>query len=187
MKKILSILLLLLIFVQICNLNAYSTQKFVQEQVTIISKLTDNGDSEVKDSIFILANNITNIEIWCAFFGKWRVKSFYLYITNSQVKYVDYHNKNKFYFIENISTKNKIINYINMFYIEKNEKIILKKIKREYCVATDYPFIRITGFKEKQKIFNTDTRIGNESYDVEYNPIFLEFYELLESLILSCK
>ena len=39
------------------------------------------------------------------------------------------------------------------------------------------------GFKEKQKIFNNDVQIGYESYDVEFNPKFMKFYELLKSLV----
>jgi len=178
MRKLLSILLILTTISYSNNNSNYSTNDRLEYLQS--PKLTPNGDNKVEDTTFILANNITNVEIWCTFLSK----NFYLYITNSQIKYVDKRNESKFYLIENINVKNKIINYINMFYIEKTEKIILKKIKRDYIISTDYPFIRTTGFKGKQKIFNKDVHIGEELYDVEYNPIFLEFYELLKSFSL---
>lgn len=78
---------------------------------------------------------------------------------------------------------NRLITYINQFYIDKKDSIILKKLKNNETLITDYPSIRVLGYKKEKEIFNTKTQIGEEEYDVEFNPIFLEFYEFLDNLV----
>lgn len=66
--------------------------------------------------------------------------------------------------------------YINQFYIDKEDNIILNRTKREYLESTDYPYIKVVGYQNKKEVFNVSTQIGEEEYDVEYHPEFLEFY-----------
>lgn len=81
--------------------------------------------------------------------------------------------------------------YLNQFYIDKEKKIILKRTKRDHMISTDYPdislfaYIWVTGYKNKKKIFDEYIHIGEEAYDVEYNPEFMEFYDLLKELVKS--
>ena len=79
-------------------------------------------------------------------------------------------------------TLNHLIGYINQFYIDKEVEIVLKRTKRDYIESTDYPNIKVIGYQRGKKIFSTKTQIGEEDYDVEYNPQFMEFYQLLDSL-----
>lgn len=81
----------------------------------------------------------------------------------------------------NPTTINKFINYINSFYIDKTERIILKKIKQPMMV-TDYPIITVAGYKGGKQIFKEHTQIGSEDYEIKFNPKFLNFYKFLDHL-----
>lgn len=73
--------------------------------------------------------------------------------------------------------------YLSKFYIVKEEKIELKRTKSDYIESTDYPYIKVIGYRGGKEVFTTETQIGEEDYDVKYNPQFLEFYEFLDSLV----
>jgi hypothetical protein len=74
------------------------------------------------------------------------------------------------------------LKYVNQFYIDKEKEIVLNRTKRSYLESTDYPYINAIGYKNNKEVFNVNTQIGEEEYDVEYHPKFLEFYEFLDSL-----
>lgn len=78
---------------------------------------------------------------------------------------------------------NQIKQYISKFYLNKEEKIILSKAKKEYLESTDYPYIKVIGYQNNKEVFNVNTQIRDEEYDIEYHPKFLEFYEFLDSLV----
>jgi len=80
-------------------------------------------------------------------------------------------------------TINQIKRYLSIFYINREEEIELKRTKRDYIESTDYPYIKVIGYQNKKEIFNVNTQIGDEEYDIEYHPKFLEFYNFLNSLI----
>jgi len=195
MKKVTLILALLLFIVFVsCYLNKEKT-----ESPMICSEVDSQEDTVAtfKDTTILLANNIDKVVVWAAFFGRGGGGCFELYISNSEIKNVDCHNENKFHFIEDINTKNKIIHYINLFYIEKTEKIYYKRTQPLEPIITDYPFIRVKGYRKNKKIFEMDIDIGtgnraekgdtiileNGYYRYEYNPKFIKFYELLESFV----
>ena len=79
-------------------------------------------------------------------------------------------------------TSKRLINYINQFYIDKKERIIINRSKRDHLESSDYPKIRVIGYRIKNKVFDVKTQIGESEYDVKYNPKFIEFYQLLDSL-----
>ena len=83
------------------------------------------------------------------------------------------------------TTIDKFITFVNEFYIDKTEKIILEKIKRDYVVSSEYPSITVIGYKGGKELFREHTQIGYEEYDVKFNPKFLEFYEFLDDLIAT--
>lgn len=85
--------------------------------------------------------------------------------------------------IEDKHIRQEFKKYVNQFYIDKENKIILSRTKRDYIVSTDYPYIRVIGYKDKKEVFTVNTQIGEEEYDVEYHPQFIEFYEFLDSLV----
>src|SRR5699024_5946397 len=78
----------------------------------------------------------------------------------------------------------RIESYLSMFYLE-NEKIELKRNKRNYIVSGNYPRINVSGYQDGKEIFNKQTQIGEETYDVIYNPKFLEFYEFLNEMAMA--
>lgn len=74
--------------------------------------------------------------------------------------------------------------YLSMFYLE-NEKIELKHNKRDYIVSGNYPRIDVNGYQDGKEIFNKQTQIGEDTYDVIYHPEFLEFYEFLNEMAMA--
>ena len=85
--------------------------------------------------------------------------------------------------VENKQSIQTFLKYINIFYIDKEKEIVLNRTKRDYLESTDYPNIKVIGYKNKKEVFNINTQIGEEEYDVEFNPKFLEFYEFLDNLV----
>lgn len=75
------------------------------------------------------------------------------------------------------------IKYIHQFYSEKSERIIQKRMKRNYLASADYPHLLAIGYLKGKEVFKSRTQIGEEEYDVRYNPKFLEFNDFLDSLI----
>lgn len=80
-------------------------------------------------------------------------------------------------------TVHKIERYISLFYISKEDNIVLNRTKRDYIESTDYPYIKVVGYQNKKEVFNVNTQIGDEEYDIEYHPDFIDFYEFLDSLV----
>jgi len=148
-------------------------QNNINNTISKVEKLNDT---------LVLSNSIDRVEVLCLFFGKYRDKSFTLYLSNSNVKKVDFHNEDEVIKIKSTKIHNNLINYVNRFYIDKNEKIILNQNKRNYIKSTNYPTILVIGYKGERQIFKDKTSIGYESYDVDYSTKFIEFYNLLESL-----
>jgi len=85
--------------------------------------------------------------------------------------------------IDNKQSIQAFLEYINLFYLDKEKEIILNRTKSEYLESTDYSNIKVKGYKKKKEIFNESTQIGEEKYDIEFNPKFLEFYEFLDNLV----
>lgn len=82
-------------------------------------------------------------------------------------------------------TIRKFKKYINKFYIDKDRSIVQRKIKRKFIVSTDYSWIDVIGYKNKEKVFNVKTQLGEDAYDVYYHPEFIEFCRFLDKLIES--
>ncbi len=94
-------------------------------------------------------------------------------------KYFSFYKK-----IKNERLIKKIINYIDIFYINKTKKIITSRNKHEdYIESVHSPIIQVIGYKDEIKVFDKETMMAEEMYDIEFNPKFLEFYEFLDSLI----
>ena len=85
--------------------------------------------------------------------------------------------------VEDKQSIQAFLKYVNQFYIDKEKEIVLNRTKRGYLESTDYPYIKAMGYKNKEEVFNATTQIGEEEYDVEYHPKFLEFYEFLDNLV----
>ncbi len=124
--------------------------------------------------------NLDNIEI-------------YYWDTNEANIYIFEYSKGKINISDEYSGYNKILEdklyiqtllkYINLFYIDKKEKIVLKRTKLNYMQSSEPPIITVIGYKEGKEVFKEVTEIGAEEYDIEFNPKFLEFYEFLDNLV----
>ena len=82
-------------------------------------------------------------------------------------------------------TIDKFMHYINVLFLTESEAIIESRKKRVAPIVSDYSSISLKLFVKKQPFKEMTIAIGEEGYDIEYNPIFLAFYEFLHSLIFS--
>lgn len=68
-------------------------------------------------------------------------------------------------------TTSQFSSYINQFYLDKTEKIILSK-KEEPAPVSDYPVIAIVGYLKGKRVIEEKTTLYS---NVEFNPKFIEF------------
>lgn len=134
------------------------------------------------NELIALSTKIDKVEIICMFFGDYTDKSFRINLSNSTLIVKSFNESDTIY-VNNGDIRNKAIKFINLFYIDKEEKIIINRTKRDELLSTDYPFIRVIGYREGNEVFNSKSQIGEEEYDVEYHPLFLGFYEFLNSMV----
>ena len=73
----------------------------------------------------------------------------------------------------------QLIQYINQFYIEKSDSIVLSK-SSEPAPVTDYPYICVKVFKGEKEVLNKDITLYS---NIEFHPKFIEFYEFLDGLV----
>jgi len=153
------------------------------------NNFSDNEET-MKNSIInkadtnLLSNQLDSIRVSCLFLGK-SSKSIVFIFGGNGFKWLNNHKDNNVHYINSIEDRNKFVNYINLFYIDCTEEIVLEKKKRQYIVSTDYPDVVTEGYKDGKKIIYNRTQIGEEEYDVEYNPKFLEFYKFLDCLVVE--
>lgn len=151
------------------------------EQFNVNSNTKKEKQShEKKIDTVTLSKKIDSVKVVGLFFGEYRDKAFTLYLSNNYVKGVFHHKEKKNFTVNSLSDRNKLVKYINQFYIEESEKIILNRTKKEYIVSSDYPYIQVISYKDGKELFKNKTQIGEENYNIEYNPRFLEFYKFLD-------
>ncbi|NLN26201.1 MAG: hypothetical protein GX163_11290 [Bacteroidetes bacterium] len=75
--------------------------------------------------------------------------------------------------------QNRLINYINMFYIDKKEDIILGTNENE-PIITEKSSLSVTKFKKGKQVSKEYIKI--ESHII-YHPQFVEFYQFLDSIV----
>ncbi len=79
------------------------------------------------------------------------------------------------------NSANQFIDYVNQFYIDKTQEIILDR-KEKPTIVTNYPRIDVEGYRKGEEVFNESTKIGEESYEIQFNSKFVEFYKFLEKI-----
>ena len=141
---------------------------------------------EKTDTLF-LSNTIDSIVVNCYFFGKNFNKSYTIHSSGTIITVYNLHNQKDKFEIESIEKKNQFVNYINQFYIEKTEYIEKKRVPIKDPIVTDYPTITIKGFKNGKQVLTQSTSIGEESFEIEFNPKYIEFYKFLGKLISNEK
>ncbi len=143
------------------------------------SDLVDTIDQEIKfspDSIFSLDSIVVNYWKSAEANGyRFNLTRDFLLIGS---EYFYFHRK-----IKSDSIRKEFMNFINTFYIDKTEEIIISRNKLDYIESTHPSEIQAIGYKNKIEIFNEKTPMDEEEYDIEFNPKFLDFYEFLDSLV----
>ncbi len=137
-------------------------------------------EKKIKVDTVRLSKDIDSVEMTCALFGKYT--EFTLNFSKTYFNGSFFHDDKKKFIINSLDKRNRFVNYINKFYIEK-EKIIFSKKKTGYMTSNDYPVITVKLFKKGDVVLEQENRIGSETHKVEYNPKFIEFYEFLEELV----
>jgi len=91
----------------------------------------------------------------------------------------------KYYLTDSIDIVNLFITNINDFYIDKTKEILLNKRKTDTIVSGDWSSIDVKCYKNGIEIYNKFTWITDEEgqYRFVLNPEFLEFYELIKSIL----
>lgn len=143
------------------------------------------GDKKTKintDSLF-LSHNVDSVEILCLFFGEYGEKSFRVFLTNKGYSIFNTYDERNIISGGVKSVRDSLISNINHFYIDEKMKVKFNKVKRDYIKSMDYPCIKVIGYRNRKKVFNKTTQMGDEEYEIDYNPKFLEFYELLDNLV----
>ena len=170
-SKILIILLSLILLS--CN-----GQKQYSEQSQINSNKVEKVQKHEKSADTIrLSNDIDSVEVYCSFFAKYTAFTLSLSKTYFDGKFI-YGDKKKFA-INSLEKRNQFVNYINKFYIEKSDSIVLSK-SSEPVPVTDYPSICVKSFKGEKEVLNKDVTLYS---NIEFHPKFIEFYEFLDGLI----
>jgi len=146
-------------------------------------KVIDDNMVVKQDTVkLILAKNLDRIVI--EYWDNINANTFVFVISNdSDITFYGEEVSKEIRHINSIAIHNHIVASVNRFYINKEEKIVLKRSKRNYLKSSEYPDIRVIGYREGKEVFNKHTQIGNEEYDLEFNPKFIAFYELLSGLI----
>lgn len=138
--------------------------------------------TKINDDSLSLSHNVDSVEILCLFFGEYGEKSFRVLLTNKGYSIFNTYDERNIISGGVNSIKDSLISNINHFYIDEKMEIKLNKEKRDYIRSMDYPYIKVIGYQNKKEILNKTTRIGDEEYEIDYNPKFLEFYEFYEFL-----
>ncbi len=137
-------------------------------------------EKKIKVDTVRLSKDIDSVEVTCIFSGKHR--EFILNFSDMNFYGFFRRYEEKKIIINSLEKRNRFVNYINRFYIEK-EKIIFSKKKTGYMTSNHYPVITVKLFKKGDVVLEQRNRIGSTTHKVEYNPKFIEFYEFLEELV----
>lgn len=160
----------------------------IETNDTIVNSFFDGKTTSMKkrnyqNDVVILSSNLDEVEVLCMFFGDNYDKSVRIFLSNTYINIVNASDGKDTIHVSNVEIRNRAIKYINQFYIDKKEKIIVNRTKREYFQSSDYPYIQVIGYRDVEVVFKNKTQIGDEVFDVEFHPVFLEFHKFLIDLV----
>lgn len=147
---------------------------------TLVNRKTMTDIKKIYNQKDVLSGQIDKVEILCLFFGEYYDNSFRISLSNSEFNIVSAGGEKDIIYIGSDKYKNKLIKYINQFYIDKTNEIVNDVKSKQEQIETDYPFIRVVGEKEKAQIFQKDVTLKN---NIEFTPDFIEFYKFLDSFV----
>ena len=142
-----------------------------------------------------LANDIDSVTLYCAFFPVY--VHFELSMSNDNIRLKFWKTDSCVIFINSID-RNKLVSYVNDFFILKSERIYYKTSHeaQEKYIMTDYPLMSVRGYKKGKivllKKMDIATNLWREYGDTivmynqrrtyHYNRKFIDFYKLLITL-----
>ena len=140
-----------------------------------------------------LANDIDSVTLDCGIFPVYVF--FKLSISNDNIRLKFWKTDSCVIFINSID-RNKLVSYVNDFFILKREKIYYKISNEAWkkYIITDYPIMIVRVYKKRVvlKRFYVATRLWRESGDTivmyddsktyHYNRKFIDFYNVLDSI-----
>ena len=142
-----------------------------------------------------LANDIDSVTLYCAFFPVY--VHFELSMSNDNIRLKFWETDSCVIFINSID-RNKLVSYVNDFFILKSERIYYKTSHeaQEKYIMTDYPLMSVRGYKKGKivlfKKLDIATNLWREYGDTivmynqrrtyHYNRKFIDFFELLITL-----
>lgn len=88
--------------------------------------------------------------------------------------------------ISNSHIIDEFLDYIDIFFVTKSETIETTRVTGD-CIVTDYPSLLFKLFFKNKLVQKQSIQYGEEGYVIEYNPKFVAFYELLDSLVPTPK
>ena len=170
------LIILLSVILLSCN-----GQKQHSEQSQVNSTKVEKVQKHEKNADTIrLSNDIDSVTVLCI---RFQLETFVLHFSDMNFYGFFRNYEEKKIIINSLEKRNRFVNYINKFYIEK-EKIIFSKKKTGYIrTINGYPTIIVKLFRKGDLILEQENEIGSETHKVEYNPKFIEFYEFLEELV----
>ena len=169
------LIILLSVILLSCN-----GQKQYPEQSQVDSNKVEKVQKHEKSADTIrLSNDIDSVTILCI---RFQLETFALHFSDINFYGFFRNYEEKKIIINSLEKRNRFVNYINKFYIEK-EKIIFSKKKTGYITSNHYPVITVKLFKKGDVVLEQRNRIGSATHIIEYNPKFIEFYEFLEELV----
>lgn len=77
----------------------------------------------------------------------------------------------------------RFISYIDDLFISGYERIEYGRTKREGPCITDYPLFQIAIEYDEGKSLSRTIQIGDEQYDIIYNPLFLDLIDFIDGLV----
>ena len=81
-----------------------------------------------------------------------------------------------------LDSLNKFISVIDAFFVTKNESVEISRKKTGNLIAAEYPHMFISIYMKNGSTIKEIVKIGDGMYEIEYNPLFLEFYEFVDNL-----
>lgn len=174
-----------LFFVISCNCISHGGNTQRNESISntiLISEQDSVVECVSKNSDYLPEIDSVVVTYWPSTDARWLIISY----SNGIIRVSEYFSA----FQEQFSNRviiDTFLSYIDSFFITKSEKIEISRVKRDDQICTDYTTLSFEIFLKNKSVIKQTHQIGYEDYDVEYNPLFLAFYEFLDNLCMDSK
>ena len=95
------------------------------------------------------------------------------------------HDKQYMFDFESIEKRNQFVNCHNPFCSKKTEYFQKSRVPIKHPIVTDYLIITVNGLNKGKEFISQKTRIGEESFEIEFNTGYLEIYRFLDFFLMN--